>query len=234
MNEVTVNLNEDSLYAEPDSKLYRIKRKLTYNTILRAIRKNAQGERHFSLLEIGTGSGFFMTFLESEFPSADINGLEYDPRLVTLTQSKVKKAKIVQGNAETFDLQREFDIIVSLQVIEHLYHPEKMLVAVKKHLKPGGVFVLTTPNLECLSARILRDKWHGFREDHVSLRSVSDWQSAVEKHGFETLYSGSTFFSGIPLLNKFPLGVLNWGLLYFVGSLRWNQGESFIGIFKNK
>jgi hypothetical protein len=87
--------------------------------------------------------------------------------------------------------------------------------------------------LDCFSAKVLKEKWHGFREDHVSLKNVPDWNSLVEKHGFTSLYSGSTFFTGFPLLNKFPFGILNWSLLYFIGSLKWKYGESFIGIFKN-
>jgi len=234
MKDVTVDLGNPSLYAEPDSKFYRFKRKLTMNTVLKKIRKQVNHKQAFSLLEIGTGSGFTMTFLETEFPKATLTGIEYDPRLVKLTQSKVKSARVIQGNAENFDLGGEkFDIIVSLQVIEHLYHPELMIASVKKHLKPNGVFIFTTPNLGCYSARVMKDKWHGYREDHVSLKTNDEWVSLALENGFDELYSGSTFFTGIPLLNKLPFGIINWTLLLFIGSMRWKQGESFIGVFKN-
>jgi SAM-dependent methyltransferase len=234
MKDVTVDLGNPSLYAEPDSKFYRFKRKLTMNTVLKKIRKQVNHKQAFSLLEIGTGSGFTMTFLETEFPKATLTGIEYDPRLVKLTQSKVKSARVIQGNAENFDLGGEkFDIIVSLQVIEHLYHPELMIASVKKHLKPNGVFIFTTPNLGCYSARVMKDKWHGYREDHVSLKTNDEWVSLTLENGFDELYSGSTFFTGIPLLNKLPFGIINWTLLLFIGSMRWKQGESFIGVFKN-
>jgi SAM-dependent methyltransferase len=167
------------------------------------------------------------------FSEAKLTGVEYDPRLVSLTKNKVKNARIVQGNAEDFDLNNErFDIIVSLQVIEHLYHPELMLASIRKHLKPEGVFIFTSPNLGCCSARLMKDKWHGYREDHVSLKDFNEWISFLVKNGFAPIYYGSTFFSGIPALNKFPLGILNWSLLLFIGSLKWKHGESFIGIFK--
>jgi len=234
MERVTVNLDSASLYVEPDSKFYRIKRKLTYGTILKAVKNYAKKNKSFSILEIGTGSGFCMAFLEHEFPSAEITGLEYDPRLVKLTKKKVINAKIFQGNAEAFSFDKKFDIIISLQVIEHLYHPELMIENVKKHLNKDGIFILTTPNLDCLSARLLKEKWHGFREDHVSLKNVGDWKKTVEAQGFETIYVGSTFFSGIPLLNKLPLGIINWSLLFFIGKLRWKLGESFFGIFRIK
>jgi len=232
MKNVTVDLSSPSHYEESDSKYYRFKRKLTLKPILKIIRTSLSSPI-FSLLEIGTGAGYLISFLESEFPRAKLTGLEFDIRLVSLTKSKVKNAKIVQGNAEDFDFNNEtFDIIVSLQVIEHLYRPELMLASVKKHLKSQGIFIFTTPNLGSCSAKLMKDKWHGYREDHVSLKKFGEWSDFMEKNGFTPMYCGSTFFSGIPVLNKFPFGILNWSLLFFIGSMKWKHGESFVGIFR--
>ena len=231
MKNVSVDLSIPSHYEEPNTAFYRFKRKLTLKPILQVIRKYVKN-KEFSLLEIGTGSGFLMAFLESEFPTARLTGLEYDNRLVALTKNKIKNARIIQGNAEEFDLGTTFDIIVSLQVIEHLYKPERMLAATRKHLKPKGIFIFTTPNSGGCGARVMKDKWHGYREDHVSLKVFEEWVIFVKKNGFTPIYCGSTFFSGIPVLNKFPLGLINWFLLYFLGHMRWKHGESFIGVFQ--
>lgn len=234
MKKVSVELSVPSHYQETDSKLYRFKRKLTLKPILKIIRNTVKNNQSFSLLEIGPGAGFLMTFLESEFPQAHLTGIEYDHRLVPIIQSKVKKARIIQGNAEEFNLENEtFDIIVSLQVIEHLYRPELMIASVKKHLRPGGIFIFTTPNPEGLGARLMKDKWHGYREDHVSMKGVNEWRLEVEKCGLSPVYCGTTFFTGLPVMNKLPLGLINWGLLFTLGSLKWKHGEAFIGIFKN-
>lgn len=234
MKKVSIELSIPSHYQETDSKFYRFKRKLTLRPILKIIRSLVKANPSFSLLEIGSGAGFLMTFLESEFPQAHLTGIEYDKRLVPIIQSKVKNARIIQGNAEEFDLENEtFDMIVSLQVIEHLYRPELMLAAVKKHLKPGGIFVFTTPNPQGLGARVMKDKWHGYRDDHVSMKGVDEWKLETEKCGLTSIYCGTTFFTGIPVMNKLPFGLINWGLLFSLGSLKWKHGESFIGIFKN-
>jgi len=233
MENVTVDFINPTPYMEKDSIFYRFKRKITLGPILRRIRKMVPKNKIFSLLDIGSGSGYLIFFLESEFPKASFTGLEYDPRLVELSKRKVKNANIIQGNAENFDFKdKKFDIIVSLQVIEHLYRPELMLKCVKKHLEKNGFFILSTPNLESLGAKCMKKKWHGFRADHVSLKSFTEWKALCEQHGFTTIYCGSTFFSGIPILNRFPFGLINWGLLFIFGSLRWKHGESFIGVFK--
>ena len=38
-----------------------------------------------------------------------------------------------------------FDHVVSCEVIEHVNHPEKMIAEARRVLRPGGLFVLTTP-----------------------------------------------------------------------------------------
>ena len=231
---VTVDLAAPSLYAEPYSKLYRLKRRLTYRDILKHVGSALYGNTNVTVLEVGTGSGFLMQILEEKYPKANLHGIEFDPRLVQLTRSKVKRAVIVEGNAETFKMERQFDVIVSSQVIEHLFHPQEMLKCVFAHLKPGGKFVMTTPNLGGLGARMMGKRWHGYRADHVALKTYKQWVAFIESHGFETVYSGSTFFSGIPILNRFPLGPINWMLLLAFGSIRWKYGESFVGVFQKK
>lgn len=231
---VSVNTSISSPYIESESQIYRFKRRLTFAFAFRLIDKFIDRNRKLTILEIGTGSGFFLSFAKEHFPFSRFVGLEYDDRLLSVTALRAPFAELCQGNAEAFELGRgQFDLIVSFQVIEHLYNPAAMVDRVKAHLKPDGLFLVTTPNLTGLGAKLMGSKWHGYRDDHVSLKGMAEWQSLIESHGFVALYSGSTFFSGIPVLNKFPLGVLNWALLAAFGTLRWSIGESYVGVFKS-
>lgn len=234
IDKVSVNKNIDSPYIEKGGKIYRTKRKLTYAQAFRLLGKFLEIKPQLEILEIGTGSGFFLEFAKERFPDASFTGLEYDDRLLAETSFRAPNVNLVQGNAENFNLGlHRYDLIVSFQVIEHLFDPSRMLSNVRAHLKPGGVFLLTTPNLSGLGARCMGNRWHGHRHDHVSLKGKDEWDALIVDHGFCSLYSGSTFFSGIPLLNKFPLGLINWVLLLIFGSLRWPWGESYIGVFKS-
>ena len=231
---VSVKTDIPSPYIEKRGGLYRFKRKLTYAFAFRLLNKFLDRQRDLEILEIGTGSGFFLDFAGENFPNSRFTGLEYDERLLHETQQRAPKASLHQGNAESFALGlNQYDLIVSFQVIEHLYNPGAMLANVKAHLKPGGVFLVTTPNLSGVGARVMKERWHGYRDDHVCLKHKHEWDSLIESHGFSSLYSGSTFFSGVPMLNRFPLGVINWLLLLIFGSLRWSSGESYVGVFKS-
>lgn len=236
MNEnVSVNTNIPSPYIENRGRLYRFKRRLTYSFAFRLLNKFLHQHKFIDILEIGTGSGFFIEFAQEKFPNSRFTGVEYDERLLKETALRAPNASLVQGNAENFQLGgKKFDLVVSFQVIEHLYEPGAMLLNAKSHLKPGGLLLITTPNLNGLGARWMREKWHGFREDHVSLKGKEEWDEFIVSHGFEPLYTGTTFFSGIPVLNSFPLGIFNWLLLLIFGSARWSAGEAYVGIFKSE
>jgi len=231
---VSVNTEIPSPYIEKKGGLYRMKRKLTYAFAFRLLNKHLSRRHDLEVLDIGTGSGFFLEFAREVFPNSHFSGVEYDERLLAETFCRAPNANLIQGNAEDFDLGHgQYDLVVSFQVIEHLYSPGAMLDNVRTHLKPGGIFLVTTPNLSGLGARWMKGKWHGYRDDHVSLKGKDEWDRLIVSHGFSPLYLGSTFFSGVPVLNTFPLGIVNWLMLFAFGSLRWSAGESYVGVFKS-
>jgi 2-polyprenyl-3-methyl-5-hydroxy-6-metoxy-1,4-benzoquinol methylase len=234
MSRVSVDLSNPSPYIENSGMLHRFKRRLTYSFAFRLINKFLENHDSLKLLEIGTGSGFFLDFCRSKFKGASLYGLEYDQRLLEVTRARVPTAICKQGNAESFEFERPefFDVIASFQVIEHLYEPRLMIDLVHKYLKRGGLFIVTSPNLDGYGAKFLGCRWHGYRDDHVSLKGMNAWTELISAGGFECLYSGSTFFSGIPWANRLPLGIFNWLLLFIFGSLKWTKGESYVGVFR--
>ncbi|MDG6908085.1 MAG: methyltransferase domain-containing protein [Nitrososphaerota archaeon] len=48
----------------------------------------------------------------------------------------------------------KFDLIIAIEVLEHLYDPDRLFREVKRVLKDDGLFMLTTPNLSAFINRI--------------------------------------------------------------------------------
>lgn len=70
--------------------------------------------------------------------------------------------------------------------------------------------------------------------EHVSLKGKDACSRFIMAHGFSPLYSGRTYFSGVPELNKLPQDVVSGLLLGAFGWLRWAVVESSVGVFKSK
>lgn len=59
---------------------------------------------------------------------------------------KEKGYNVFAGNAENFNLNRNFDVIVAGELIEHLGNVSNFIECAKTHLNPSGVLLLSTPN----------------------------------------------------------------------------------------
>jgi|SRR5271168_75883 len=100
-------------------------------------------------LELGAGSGALTERLEAAgllVTASDIaNYFELKSEFVQLDL-----------NDPGFDkaLPREYDMVTSVEVIEHLENPSAFLRSICRLLKPGGVAILTTPNVENVPARL--------------------------------------------------------------------------------
>lgn len=53
---------------------------------------------------------------------------------------------ILCADVEKMDLNKQYECIVAGDLIEHLNNPGTFLEVVKKHLSPGGIFLMSTPN----------------------------------------------------------------------------------------
>jgi 2-polyprenyl-3-methyl-5-hydroxy-6-metoxy-1,4-benzoquinol methylase len=78
------------------------------------------------------------------YHAASVLGLDYDRAAVEALSTK--GYEIVVGDAEDFELNRVFDLVIAAELIEHLNNPALFLACARRHLKEEGQLVLTTPN----------------------------------------------------------------------------------------
>jgi SAM-dependent methyltransferase len=74
----------------------------------------------------------------------DVLGLDIDGEGVKILAES--GFNVVEGDATSADLNRQFDTIVAGEIIEHLENPGMFLRNMARHLAPNGVMVITTPN----------------------------------------------------------------------------------------
>ncbi|HEX3102943.1 MAG TPA: class I SAM-dependent methyltransferase [Terriglobales bacterium] len=98
------------------------------------------------VLDVASGLGYGTDYLRRQ--GADVVGLEIDIAAVQYSQYQYPSSTFVHGNAEAMPgkWSHSFDVIVSFETIEHLERPQDFLQGVVRCLRPGGLFICSTPN----------------------------------------------------------------------------------------
>ena len=111
------------------------------------------------LLEVGCARGDFLRVARRSF---EVFGVEPNP---DLADSAARVAAIHRDVLETLPL-RNFDVAVSFHVIEHVDSPKRFVQAIRDRLKPGGLLVLETPDINSLPFRFMKARWRQFIPEH--------------------------------------------------------------------
>jgi SAM-dependent methyltransferase len=107
------------------------------------------------LLEVGCAYGFFLQEAKRYFT---VSGIE----LADDAAAHCRRQGLAVATGTADELERTsgpFDVIVLLDVIEHLPDPHATMAALARALAPGGVIVVTTGDFASLAARALGSAW---------------------------------------------------------------------------
>lgn len=105
-----------------------------------------------TVLEMGAGNGAFSRRLR-DIGFEDITAWDIDAESVKAPVSCVEEVDL-NGDIEAAASGRRFDLIVALEVIEHLENPWAFFRGCSEILAPGGVLLISTPNIESAASRI--------------------------------------------------------------------------------
>jgi 2-polyprenyl-3-methyl-5-hydroxy-6-metoxy-1,4-benzoquinol methylase len=104
--------------------------------------------RHVSrVLEIGCGTGNTLAYLKANNYCDWIGGVELCPDVAREAASKLDV--IYEGSIEQMELPIEpksIDMILCLDVLEHLVNPQKVVTYLHTFLAPGGIIIASIPN----------------------------------------------------------------------------------------
>lgn len=111
-----------------------------------ALDRLATGSTPPRLLDVGCGTGEFLQ--ASRELGIEALGIDVDASIERYAKEKYG-FDVVTGmlDENSFEADR-FDIVVLSHVIEHLPDPNPLLAVIRKILKPGGVFLVATPNAD--------------------------------------------------------------------------------------
>ena len=128
------------------------------------------------LLEIGCARGDFLRVAREWF---DVYGVEPNPELADpASQIAPVHPDIIERTPWS-----GFDVVASFHVIEHVDSPRSFVRAAAERLKPGGLLVIETPNINSLPFKLLRSRWRQFIPEHYFFFSPNTMSRLLSEHG---------------------------------------------------
>jgi 2-polyprenyl-3-methyl-5-hydroxy-6-metoxy-1,4-benzoquinol methylase len=100
------------------------------------------------ILDVGCGSGATLAYLKTNGYCKWTCGVELFPEAVEVAQRNLDC--VYEGNIELIKLPLEessFDVILCLDVLEHLVNPELVVSYLHTLLAPGGIMIASIPNV---------------------------------------------------------------------------------------
>jgi ubiquinone/menaquinone biosynthesis C-methylase UbiE len=129
-----------------------------YRAVLESLRRQSI-RQSINYLDIGAGSGGLIERVKRELDIRDCRACDYTDNLMSIPGQKVD---IVNLNREMLPYEDGFfDLVTATEVIEHIENPRSLFREISRVLKPGGICVLSTPNVLNVNSR-LRYLWFGF------------------------------------------------------------------------
>lgn len=137
-----------------------VKRRLDQRS-LRRLTAQIPGD-DLAALDIGGGSGFVLDQLLRATPRVRrCTIVDIDPGAQSLAESR--GYDFFLGRVEDYPEREAFDVVLMLNLIEHVSDPAGVLRKVAKLARPGGRILIKTPNFDSLDQRLFRHRsWGGF------------------------------------------------------------------------
>jgi 2-polyprenyl-3-methyl-5-hydroxy-6-metoxy-1,4-benzoquinol methylase len=137
------------------------------------------------LLEIGCASGEFLRLAAQA--GFDVEGVEPEP-VTSVAARQTHGLNVITGTlVEASYPPDSFDAVVLFHVLEHLDSPRQTVTEINRILKPGGILVIETPNIDTIWFRLLGARWRQFIPDHYYFFTPRTLSRLLQETGFQTL-----------------------------------------------
>lgn len=173
-----------------------VRRTTRENAFKDALVEQLRGGTNHHILDLACGTGTLTILLKKTYPSAEVTGVDGDPKILEIAEKKAKKGntEIKFEKAMSFDLpypNESFDVIVSSLFFHHLTRENKLktLSEVRRVLKPGGEFHVadwgTPANLLMRLGSYLIQRLDGFETTADNFNGLLP--KLIADAGFETI-----------------------------------------------
>jgi 2-polyprenyl-3-methyl-5-hydroxy-6-metoxy-1,4-benzoquinol methylase len=140
-----------------------------------------------TLVEVGPGFGTFGEELRATNAFKRVIVIEPTPELAQTCRSR--GLEVIEATVETAVIDTAVDVVASFEVIEHLFEPAVFVRLCARLLRPGGVLVLTCPNVNGFDVDVLGPESPAIDGEHLNYFHPASLGRLLEDNGFAVLES---------------------------------------------
>ncbi len=195
--------------------------------VKKEIRSWAAGQRGKKvILDAGSGFGQYSFFLSGMNKDWTIEAVDVkDEQIADCNAffSQIGRNNVIFKKADltVFSKPDTFDMILSVDVMEHILEDEKVFLNFYHSLNPGGMLLVSTPSDQGGSDVHDHGEEHSFIDEHVrDGYNINDIREKLKRAGF--LMTNARYAYGKPgqigwrLSMKYPIQMLNISRAFFV------------------
>ena len=145
------------------------------------------------ILDIGCGHGFFLEVAKER--GWEVYGTELSDKAIEDCENKGIQMHKGPIHEDTFE-ENTFDVVVSIEMIEHINYPTDYVKTIQRILRKGGQCYITTPNFNSLLRYYLKDKYDVIEyPNHLCYYTKKTISSLFKEHGLHPINIKTTGLS---------------------------------------
>lgn len=140
-----------------------------------------------TLVDVGAGYGTFCEEVRRLGAFGRVVALEPEPHLAATCREK--GLDVIEAPVERAGLDAGVDVVTSFEVLEHLFSPRAFLEQCAAALRPGGLLMLTCPNVHGFDVEMLGEASATVDAEHLNYLHPASLGALLERCGFEVVES---------------------------------------------
>ena len=138
-----------------------------------------------SILDIGSGRGWILYFLKKYFKYDRAVGTQIATNAFKFSKEKLK-LEIYNKDLLELSLEKKFDIVSILHVLEHVEKPEEYIKKIYELLGEGGILFIEVPNYNAWARKLTGKHWLALDlKHHLFFFTPKSLTTLLNKYNFK-------------------------------------------------